>query len=112
MVAPDYTGTRSGGELGLSRDGRFLYATSRGTENAIVVYAVARVSGRLTLVQRVPSGGLASWTFSIHRGGRWMLVANQASGTVNLFGIDRSSGRVTDAGTSIPVPAPDCITFA
>ncbi|GAA3442713.1 6-phosphogluconolactonase [Planomonospora venezuelensis] len=112
IVAPDYTGTKSGAELGMSRDGRFLYATSRGTENAIVVYAVGRGSGRLTLVQRIPSGGLTPWTFSIHRSGRWMLVANQASSTVNLFSIDRNSGKLTDTGKSMSVPNPDCITFA
>ncbi|GAA4981740.1 lactonase family protein [Nonomuraea thailandensis] len=112
VVAPDYTGVKSGGELGMSRDGRFVYATSRGSENAIVVFAADRRTGRLTVVQRIPSGGLTPWSFTIHRSNRWMLVANQASSTVNLFSIDPRSGKLTSTGTSMPVPNPDCITFA
>ncbi|MFC5827826.1 lactonase family protein [Nonomuraea insulae] len=108
--APGHTGVKSGGELGMSRDGRFVYASNRG-DNTIVVFATDRRTGRLTLVQRVPCGGLSPWSFTIHRGGRWMLVANQVSSTVNLFGVDPRSGRLTDTGTSMPVPNPDCITF-
>ncbi|MFC4121477.1 lactonase family protein [Nonomuraea zeae] len=108
--SPEYTGTKSAAELGMSRDGRFVYASSRG-ENTIVVFAADRATGRLTLVQRIPCGGLSPWSFTIHRGGRWMLVANQVSSTVNLFGVDPRSGRLADTGTSMPVPNPDCITF-
>lgn len=62
------------------------------------------------LVQRIPCGGLTPWSFSLHRSGRWLLVA-KASGSVDLFGVDPRSGRLTDTGTSIPVPNPACITF-
>jgi 6-phosphogluconolactonase (cycloisomerase 2 family) len=64
-----------------------------------------------TPVQRIPCGGLTPWAFSVHPSGRWLLVANEASSTVNLFGIDQRSGKLTDAGKSISVPNPDSITF-
>ncbi|MGW0808296.1 lactonase family protein [Nonomuraea sp. NPDC002799] len=108
--SPEYTGTKSAAELGMSRDGRFVYTSNRG-ENTIVVFAADRRTGRLTLVQRIPCGGLSPWTFTIHRSGRWMLVANQVSSTVNLFSVDPRSGRLADTGTSMPVRNPDCITF-
>jgi len=44
--------------------------------------------------------GLTPWTFAIHHSGRWMLVANEASSTVNLFSIDRHYGTLTDTGAS------------
>jgi len=53
---PDFPGTRSGAELKMSRDGRFLYASSRGG-NTLVVFAVDQQTGLLTLVQRIPCGG-------------------------------------------------------
>jgi 6-phosphogluconolactonase len=40
-----------------------------------------------------------------------MLVVNQASNTVNVFRVDRRSGRLTDTGGSITVPLPDGVTF-
>ncbi|WP_433443507.1 lactonase family protein [Nonomuraea sp. CA-141351] len=108
--SPEYSGTKSAAELGMSRDGRFVYTSNRG-ENTIVVFAADWRTGRLTLVQRIPCGGVSPWSFSIHRGNRWMLVANQVSSTVNLFSIDPRSGKLTDAGKSMPIPNPDCITF-
>ena len=107
---PDFSGTRSGAELGMSHDGRFVYASSRG-ENTLVVFSVDQRTGLLTLVQRIPCGGQTPWTFSIHRSGRWMLLANEVSSTVNLFSIDQRSGKLTDTGRSTPVPNPACITI-
>ncbi|WP_222871768.1 lactonase family protein [Nonomuraea sp. PA05] len=109
--SPEYTGTRSGAEMGMSRDGRFVYTSNRG-EHTIVVFAADRRTGRLTLVQRVPCGGTSPWSFTIHRSNRWMFVANQVSSTVNLFRLDPRSGRLTSTETSMAVPNPDCVTFA
>ena len=104
---PAYTGTKSAAEMVLSADARFLYVSNRG-ENALVVYAV---TAGLTEIQRIPCGGVVPWSFSIHPGGRWLLVANQTSGTVNVFGVDPRSGLLTATGTALAVPVPDGITF-
>jgi 6-phosphogluconolactonase len=105
-----FTGTRSGAELALSRDARFVYASSRG-ENILVVFAVDDKSGLLKLVQRVPSGGLKPWSFALHRSGAWFLAANQASNTVTVFAVDRRSGALTAVGAPVSFPAPACLTF-
>ena len=72
----DFTGTRSGAELALSGDGRFLYASSRGTDT-LSVYSTAPGTGLLSLVQRTPCGGVKPWSFTLHPGGRWLSVANE-----------------------------------
>ncbi|MFF3371378.1 lactonase family protein [Streptomyces sp. NPDC002680] len=107
---PEHTGTTSAAELASSRDGRFVYTSNRG-ENTLVVFSTDRRTGLLTLVQRIPCGGLTPWSFSLHPSGRWLFVANQGSSTVNLFGVNPHSGQLTDTGTSVPVPRPACITF-
>lgn len=109
--APGHTGTTSAAELAISRDGRFVYTSNRG-ENTLVVFSTDGATGLLTLVQRIPCAGLTPWSFSFHPSGKWLFVANQASGTVNLFGVDQHSGQLTDTGTSVPVPRPACITFS
>lgn len=108
--SPDHTGTRSAAELALSRDGRFVYASNRG-ENSLVVYAVDRRTGQLTLVQRLPCGGNVPWSFSLHRSGRWLLVANEASNTVDVFQVASTTGKLTATSVSVPITNPDCLTF-
>ncbi|MGW0949561.1 lactonase family protein [Streptomyces sp. NPDC002623] len=109
--APGHSGTTSAAELGISRDGRFVYTSNRG-ENTLLVLSTDRRTGLLTLVQRIPCAGLTPWSFSLHPGGRWLFVANQASNTVNVFSVEPRSGRLTDTGASVPVPKPDCIAFS
>ncbi|WP_433887626.1 lactonase family protein [Streptomyces sp. CA-111067] len=107
---PDFTGARSASDLAISADGRFVYAGNRG-ENSLVVFAVNPWTHLLTEIQRIPCGGVTPWSFTVHPSGRWLLVANEASGTVNVFGVDRGSGALADTGNAVSVPNPDSITF-
>lgn len=105
-----FQGAKSGAELAVSRDGRFVYVEDRG-ENAIVVYRVSAESGELSLVQRISSGGDRPWGFAIDSSGKWLLVANQHSGKVNVFSIEPVSGRVSDTGQSADIALPTSIAF-
>lgn len=105
-----FNGVKSGAEMAMSRDGRFIYVEDRG-ENALVVYRVDNTSGQLSELQRVPSGGDKPWGFAIDPSGKWLFVANQRSGNVSLFHIDRTTGTLADSEQSIPIPAPTSITF-
>lgn len=109
-TSQDFQGAKSGAEVAVSHDGRFVYVANRG-ENALVVYRVSPDSGELSLVQRTPSGGQRPWGFSIDELGKWMLVENQASGTVNVFGIDPVSGMLSGTGQSVDIPAPVSVAF-
>jgi 6-phosphogluconolactonase len=106
----DFQGVKSGAELAISHDGRFVYVEDRG-ENALVVYRVDPQSGELAFVQRISSGGEKPWGFAIDSSGKWLLVANQRSGKVNVFGIDRESGMISDTGQSADIPSPTSVAF-
>lgn len=108
--SPTFTGTKSAAELAMSRDGRFVYVSNRG-ENTLLVYATDPRTGLLALVQRTEPGGTSPWSITLHSSGRWLLVANLLSDTVNLFSLDEASGKLTDTGASVSIPSPDCITF-
>ncbi|WP_239482931.1 lactonase family protein [Paraburkholderia sp. C35] len=105
-----FQGVKSGAEIAISGDGRFVYVENRG-ENELVVYRVNADSGTLALIQRVASGGDRPWGFAIHPSGKWLLVANQRSGTVNVFSVDTSTGKVADTGESAAMPTPVGIAF-
>lgn len=106
----DFTGAKSGAEIGLSPNGRFIYVANRG-EHALLAYRVNSISGELTLAQRIGAGGEAPWSFAIYTSGKWLLVANQRSGGVHIFGIDPATGLLSDTGQSLALPTPVNISF-
>ena len=108
--SPEFAGVKSGAELAVSADGRFVYVQDRG-EATLVVYGVNAESGELSLVQRLPSGGEVPWSFAIHSSGKWLLVAHQRSGKVSVFSIDPVTGKVADTGQSVDTPTPVSLTF-
>lgn len=110
ISSPAFIGTPSASEIAVSADGRFVYVADRG-ESSLVVYAVDAMSGELTLLQRLPSGGEAPWAFEIHRSGKWLLVANYRSNRLNLFRVDAESGRLSDSGRSLESHAPVSVLF-
>ena len=108
ISSADYAGPRSGAELAVSRDGRFVYVEDRG-ESRLVVYLVDAGTGTLSLLQRLPSGGDKPWAFAIDPSGRWMLVANSAK--VSLLRIDPASGLLSNTGQSVDSATPLSIAF-
>jgi 6-phosphogluconolactonase len=105
-----FEGTKSGAEMALGQHGRFLYVEDRG-ENALVVYRVNDFTGKLAEVQRTPSGGDKPWGFGIDPSGKWLFVANQHSGNVSLFHIDRATGKLDAHGQPVNVPDPTSVAF-
>lgn len=106
----DYQGNKSAAELAVSKDGRFLYVSTRNND-MLVVYAISRSNGHLREIQRLPAGGKTPWSFALSPDGAWLVVANEASNRVDLFGVDRNSGRLTATGQSLSVPTPVSIAF-
>ena len=49
--------------------------------------------------------------FSLDPSGRWLLVANQRSDSVALFGRDPENGRLTPTRQRIALPSPVCLRF-
>lgn len=109
-TSAEFQGVKSGAEVAAGADGRFIYVENR-AENALIVYRVDRASGELTQIQRTSSGGEKPWGFGIDASGKWLLVANQRSGKVNVFSVDTATGMVSDTGQSVEVPTPVAIAF-
>jgi 6-phosphogluconolactonase len=110
VTNPGFDGVKSGAEIALSQDGRFVYVEDRG-ENALVVYRVNSRTGELAPIQRTPSGGDRPWGFAIDSSGKWLLVANQHSGNVSVFSVDPVSGKVANTGESVALPTPVSVAF-
>ncbi|MGN7916740.1 lactonase family protein [Lysobacter sp. 22409] len=98
--------------LHLSADGRFLYASNRGEDNHIAVYAVDADSGRLSALQRRSSEGRGPREFALSPDGRHLIVANQHSGNLVVIERDPADGRLGKTVQTLEAVAPSDIKFA
>lgn len=110
LSSPEFKGVRSGAEIVMSADGRFVYAEDRG-EDTLVVYRVDPESGELSELQRMGSGGAKPWGMELDPSGKWLFVANQHSGTVTVFSVDPASGKLAGTGATADVPTAVSVAF-
>lgn len=108
LLPPDYKGQNTAAEVAVHPSGKFVYASNRG-ENTIVVFACDPATGRLTFVERMPSGGKTPRNFEIDPTGSYLLAANQDSGSVAVFIIDQRNGGLLPTKTSVSVDTPMCV---
>ena len=105
-----YEGENTGADIHFHPNGRFLYASNRG-HNSLVILAIDLETGSLELVGHQPVEGAIPRNFALTQDGSWLLVANQNSGTISSFRVDRRTGRLSLAGSPAKVPTPVCIQF-
>jgi 6-phosphogluconolactonase len=100
----------SGAEIAVHPGGRFVYASNRGVDT-LAVFARDGATGRLALVDHVPSGGRSPRSFGIDPGGRWLLATNQRSHQVAVFRIDPATGRLSPSGRATTLGSPVSVLF-
>src|SRR6266850_8204824 len=110
-LPPGWTGTNYPADIHVATNGRALYLSNRG-HNSIAVFSVAESTGALALEQVVSTDGDWPRNFSLDPTGRWLLVANQRSDSVVVFGRDPDNGRLTPTPQRIAIRSPVCLRFA
>ena len=109
---PDgFDGTSHCADIHVSVDGRFVYGSNRG-DDSIVVYTVDSATGAIALAGHHLTDGSTPRNFAIDPTGKWLLAANQNSGTIVSAGIDADSGQLMPGGDTAQVPRPVCVRFA
>lgn len=96
-------------EIALHPNGKFVYGSNRG-HDSIAVFSIG-AAGALSLVEHEPTRGQTPRNFAIDPTGRWLIAANQRSGTLAVFTIDQNTGALTPSGQLSPVGAPVCVLF-
>src|SRR5438309_759341 len=112
-VPVGWTGTNDPADIHVAPNGRRLYVSNRG-HNSIAAFSVVEStgSGALALEQVVSTEGDWPRNFSLDPSGRWLLVANQRSDSVVVFGRDQDNGRLTPTRQRLALPSPVCLRFA
>lgn len=106
----DFSGVSYCADVHVSPSGKFLYGSNRG-HNSIVVFEIDMRTGKLTLVEHVPTEGNWPRNFTIDPSGKFLLVANQRSENVVVFSIDPGTGRLKPTGVNESIPSPVCLRF-
>jgi 6-phosphogluconolactonase len=106
----DFKDNPGSADIHISPDGKFLYASNRGTENNIVQYQIDQ-QGLLKIGTKkyTPSGGMMPRNFTMSADGKWLLVANQASNNIVVFKRNLTTGNLTKMPGTASVPMPVCL---
>ena len=106
---PAEVSSGSTAEIALHPNGKFVYGSNRG-HDSIAVFSIG-AAGALSLVEYEPTRGQTPRNFAIDPAGRWLIAANQRSGTLAVFTIDQNTGALTPSGRLSPVGTPVCVLF-
>jgi 6-phosphogluconolactonase len=96
------------GEVLVSADGRFVYVSNRG-HDSVARFAVEDGGAALRLLDTVPTGGAYPRHIGFDPTGTLLFAANQNSGTVTVFHVDRASGQLLPTGKLFETPMPVCV---
>jgi 6-phosphogluconolactonase len=108
ILPPGFSGRNTSAEVAVHPSGKFVYGSNRG-DDSIVVFGCDPETGRMSFIERVPSGGKTPRHFEIDPTGRYLLAANQASNNVVVFRIDPASGRLQPTGSQVETDNPLCV---
>jgi 6-phosphogluconolactonase len=108
-LSENYKGANSSADIHLANSGEFLYGSNRG-ENSIVTFRVGK-DGLLTLAGHTTCGGDWPRNFTLDPSGKFLLVGNQKSGNISVFGIDNKTGLPSKPVQDIKLVGPACLKF-
>lgn len=110
VVASDFKGDTGAADIHVSPDGKFLYATNRGTANDISAFKILK-NGKLEFVQRTSTLGKGPRNFNIDPTGNFLLVGHQYTNDIVIFKRDKKTGSLTTTGKKIELCSPVCLVF-
>jgi 6-phosphogluconolactonase len=107
-VPPDYTGTdKFASEIAIAPSGNYVYVSNRYStaatftqEGSLGVFSVDAASGQLAPVNFQSSHGALPRHFMLSKDGSTLVVSNQNSNNIAVFGVDTATGALTFKATS------------
>jgi 6-phosphogluconolactonase len=106
----DFKGTSACAEIEVHPNGRFLYATNRG-HDSVAVFAIDAATGKLTLIEHIPSQGHMPRNFAFDPSSRWLIVTNHGSDNAVVFRVDENTGHLSPVGQPVHVLYPFGVRF-
>jgi 6-phosphogluconolactonase len=105
----DFSGENTAGDIHISPDGQFLYASNRG-DNSLAGFRINPADGQLESTGYFSTRGETPRNFVIHPEGKTLLVANQDSDNLVQLIIDEKNGKLRYE-QEWEVKTPVCLVF-
>jgi 6-phosphogluconolactonase len=109
MNADDFKGVNGAADIHLSNDGKFLYATNRGSVDEIVIFKVDKNNGKLERIGSESTKGKTPRNFMIDPTNQFLLVANQNSDDIYVFKRNKKTGLLNYINEKITIGNPVCL---
>lgn len=109
-VAADTVNAQGSGDIHLSPDGKYLYASNRLKADGVAIFKVNETNGTLTKVGYQLTG-IHPRNFIITPNGKYLLVACRDTNVIQIFERDQATGLLTDIKKDIKVDKPVCLKF-
>lgn len=97
-------------DIHISPNKHFIYTSVRGLDK-IFCFRILEGGGRLEPVGEFPSGGQDPRSFHISPDGKYLAAANQTSGSVEVFALDRASGALEGPIAELSIPQASCVKW-
>nr|WP_239060781.1 lactonase family protein [Bacteroides sp. 519] len=110
-VVADDVHAEGSGDIHVSPDGRFVYATNRLQADGLAIFQINQTDGKLTRVGYQLTG-IHPRNFIITPNGKYLLVACRDNNAIQVFERNQETGLVTNTQKDIKVDKPVCIKFA
>jgi 6-phosphogluconolactonase (cycloisomerase 2 family) len=99
-IQADTVGGRASADIGITPNGKFLYASNRNKNDGIAIFSINEADGTLVKAGYQPTGKHPR-NFVITPNGRYLLVASMDSSLIEVFEIDEVTGMLRNAGKDI-----------
>lgn len=109
-IAADTVGAKGSGDIHISPDGKFLYASNRLKADGIAIFRINPDNGILTKAGYQLTG-IHPRNFIITPNGKYLLVACRDDNVIQVYERDADTGLLTDIHKDIKVDKPVCIKF-
>lgn len=110
-IKADTLDAQGSGDIHISPDGRFLYASNRLKGDGLAIFSINQTDGTLTKVGYQETG-IHPRNFVFTPNGKFLLVAARDSNMIQIFEVDKNTGLLTDADKNIMLSMPVCLKFA
>ncbi|NDV79401.1 lactonase family protein [Dysgonomonas sp. 511] len=110
-IVADTLHAQGSGDIHVSPDGKFLYASNRLQGDGIAIFSIDRNTGKLENAGYQPTG-IHPRNFVISPNGKYLLVANRDSNMIQVFLRNKATGLLETTGLNIELDKPVCLKFA
>jgi len=110
LLPKDFKGISRTAEIIFDRKGQYAYVANR-DDDFLMGFAIDQSNGKLIFRRQTPSGGKIPRHIALDPAEKWILVANQESNLIAVFGRDPKSGQLQTSGPTRSIQSPQCLLF-